>query len=343
MKKMKHEKQNRINDIGGSAMKRSVMMMPVMLAVACVSVVIGGIPEPNAIFYGQITLDGIPVTVATHPTLEIIGRVVLPLSEQEVGRYRMGENINAGDRYVLRAKLESLADGSTQSTTAALIGQTLRIYLSSDETKPVAEVVIPERGWIQELSLSQGIGCMIVAEVSPPCVVDARQPSLPDGLANPDNDGNLVADDREVRLTLSCDPVAAVLAAGDFGISVTGGTLPTIVGEPDFSGFEAILTLSTPPPPGQWTCFTLGASESCIGSLPGDADGNSTTSVTDVQALLAHLVDPITQPMDILQCDVDRSGSCGPADVLRAIDLLGGGGAYEIWRDRTLAVCPAPQ
>ena len=53
-----------------------------------------------------------------------VNGVVLP-----VGTYHMGDNAGAGDLYVLRIRVESLADGGTQSNDAALIGQTAQIYV----------------------------------------------------------------------------------------------------------------------------------------------------------------------------------------------------------------------
>jgi len=84
-----------------------------------------GIPEPDAILYGNVTLNGVPQTVADNVT--VTARV--DGVAQSIGSYKLGDNVPAENRYVLRMRLESLADGSTQSSNKAAVGQTAHIYI----------------------------------------------------------------------------------------------------------------------------------------------------------------------------------------------------------------------
>lgn len=118
-----------------------------------------GIPEPDAVLYGTITLDGRPVTA--DEGLMVIARVSgVPLP---VGTYQMGDNADAGDQYVLRIRVESLAGGETQSNDAALIGQTAQIYVKPGRgaEKLAASFKIASRGITEQRDLvaSSGNDC----------------------------------------------------------------------------------------------------------------------------------------------------------------------------------------
>lgn len=74
-----------------------------------------GLPEPDAVFYGAIALDGAFVTTTdTDVTVE------LSQTEQglAVATYRMGDDPTIGDRYVLRATVESSAPVNHPDATA---------------------------------------------------------------------------------------------------------------------------------------------------------------------------------------------------------------------------------
>jgi hypothetical protein len=117
-------------------------------------VVFAGIPEPDAILYGRVWVDGNPIGATDDVT--VIARV--DEAPDPVGTYHMGDNPAAGDLYVLRLRLESVADGSTQSANAALIGQTARIFVQqgSGPASQVAQLVIAGRGQILNLHLGPG-------------------------------------------------------------------------------------------------------------------------------------------------------------------------------------------
>ena len=67
----------------------------------------------------------------------------------------MGDNLNAGDNYVLRVKLENLVDGSTQSDNYALMGQDIRFYIRqpNNEELYASTASVTDRGMIQEFDL----------------------------------------------------------------------------------------------------------------------------------------------------------------------------------------------
>lgn len=286
------------------------------------------IPEPDAILHGRVFIDGNPVP-GSNTDVEIIGRVEVGGVEQEVGRYRMGDNADAGDQYILRVRLESLADGSTQSDSAALVGQTLRIYIKNgaEPGTLAGEFVISDRGLVQVLDL--GGTCVIAGAFPPNCAIDARQPSKPDGSVPGGWD--------RIELTLEgCSPSS--LEPGDFSVSVTGGTAPTIA---DFIPVDDTLTLvfDRKIPTAAWTRVTLNTTSTCIGSLPGDASGDGTSGPPDILWTIDCLNGVRT--CEKWQCDADRSNICGPPDILRVIDLLNGAGVYDPWLNRSLPPCPS--
>ena len=45
-------------------------------------------------------------------------------------------------------------------------------------------------------------------------------------------------------------------------------------------------------------------------------------------------------PWGVYGCDLDRSGSCAPGDILRVIDLLNGADAYDPWLGQSVQECP---
>ena len=127
-----------------------------LIAAALVSAAQAGIPEPDAVLFGTVTVDGRLVT-ADDDVMVIarVGGVPKP-----AGTYTMGERESAGDNYVLRIRCESLVDGSAQSDDAALIGQTAVIYVKVGRgaEKRAASFRISERGIAKEGDLAVTIG-----------------------------------------------------------------------------------------------------------------------------------------------------------------------------------------
>ncbi len=84
--------------------------------------------------------------------------------------------------------------------------------------------------------------------------------------------------------------------------------------------------------PGTWTIFThIPTGEAIrVGYLPGDVNGDGTSSPHDILTLLNIMlgVEPI-QPGKEYYVDINRNGLLEPYDILRLIDLLLGNGVYE--------------
>ena len=111
--------------------------------------------------------------------------------------------------------------------------------------------------------------------------------------------------------------------------------------EPEFGW--ATVTFSRPVTEGAWTCVTYLSEppvEVCAGPLPGDVDGNGIVESVDIMALVDHLTGVLDPPLRLASCDIDRSGRCGPADLLRELDLLGAAEAYSQWLGQTIPPCP---
>ena len=111
-----------------------------------------GIPEPDMTLFGEVTVSG--ESIGAHDNISIIARVSGD-PNSFVGAYRMGDNPLVGDYYILRVRLESLADGSSQSANAALIGQTVDIFVKPEHYLEVyaASVLVEARGMTQYLDI----------------------------------------------------------------------------------------------------------------------------------------------------------------------------------------------
>ncbi len=79
-------------------------------------------------------------------------------------------------------------------------------------------------------------------------------------------------------------------------------------------------------------------------SHPSNANGDATASAADVSALLAELQGTPTLPPGIYRRDIDHSGKFSGADLLEAVDLLNGAGAFTPWMGTPLptasGACP---
>ena len=97
------------------------------------------------------------------------------------------------------------------------------------------------------------------------------------------------------------------------------------------------------PAPGEWGCITyLPYDETvCVGSLPGDVNGNGTVETDDLLILIDNLNSDLNPRLDTLRCNIDRSRRCGPSDILRVIDLFAGAEAYQPWLGQGLPPCPS--
>jgi hypothetical protein len=166
--------------------------------------------------------------------------------------------------------------------------------------------------------------CNVESSLPPNCAIDARYPTGPDGRTPAGWDA--------VEFTFNgvCDMSA--LGPDDFVSTIP---IDAVVAQ----GNVVTVQLARVIPAGEWTCIDHAASDTtvCIGSLPGDVGSDRTSNAADVLELIDELnTTRPPPPLEIWQCDVDRSGACIPADVLGVIDMLNAG-----WNNRTLPACPA--
>jgi hypothetical protein len=143
------------------------------------------------------------------------------------------------------------------------------------------------------------------------------------------------------QATLNFSASATGLTPASFEVSVVpaGGPVPAIMSVAP-NGNSALVTFTTPIPPGKWTRIRHVASNSstCLGFLPGDVNNDRTASPVDILKEIDHLNGvEMYQPY---QTDADRSGATNPADILRVIDLLNGADAFIVWNGMTLPVNP---
>jgi hypothetical protein len=132
-------------------MPRRVIAIVFLGALLTVSTVRSGIPEPDVVLYGQVFVNQLLQGAGTD--LTVLARadgVANPIAQ-----YRMGENQGVGDRFVLRLRIESSADGAPQSNNAARLGQIAHLLtrFGNGPEQPAADFVLGERARIQYLDL----------------------------------------------------------------------------------------------------------------------------------------------------------------------------------------------
>lgn len=167
----------------------------------------------------------------------------------------------------------------------------------------------------------------IVTSDPPDEAIDARQPSKPDG--------SFPVGWRQIDLTFSGDTCLMTDADFDAG----GGLARTpVVDRIEHTGQRSVrVVLQRDIEPGAWTTVThvdSGASVQ-IGYLPGDVSGDGIAEPADIPELI-RVIHGFGPTLPDWSTDIDRSGRLAPADVLRAVDLLNGADAYEVWNSRTL-------
>lgn len=85
-----------------------------------------GLPEPDTVFYGAIALDGAFVTAADS---NVVVELRLAEAGPAVASYRMGTESAIGDRYVLRAPMESARP--LANPAASVVGDTVWVAVRS--------------------------------------------------------------------------------------------------------------------------------------------------------------------------------------------------------------------
>ncbi len=169
----------------------------------------------------------------------------------------------------------------------------------------------------------------IVASDPPNGAIDAAQPSYLDG-SNPTGW-------RSVKLTFDC--ALKTLGPDDFSVSQEGGEgpAPTVADAAEVDAQTVMVTLSAPIEPGAWTSIVHDASgtQTRIGFLPGDVNGDGTSGLLDTFTLIDFL-NGAANPLPVWSTDIDRSGEANARDILREIDLLNGAEGFEVWNGRSL-------
>ncbi len=167
----------------------------------------------------------------------------------------------------------------------------------------------------------------IISMTPAECSVDPRQPSEPNGTP-------LYGwDSMELMFRLpGCR--TETLGLENFAVTQIPSGFPRIgIASLEPNGRFLTVRFSRIIVPERWTCLDFfpdggGSQRLCLGSLPGDADDDREALAAEDVPSIVDCVDETEVPCDTLRCDMDRSGRCAPADILRVIDLLQGADAY---------------
>ena len=142
---------------------------------------------------------------------------------------------------------------------------------------------------------------------------------------------------QEVRLSFS--ESIADLSIEDIVVEVIPDSVPppfveTLIDEVD----GVLVVLDRPIPPGHWTCFSVAGTvgRTCLGYLPGDANGDGLSASGDVLSLVDAINEVPGRLLPAYSADINRSGDVTGNDVVRLIDLLNGAGTFETWITRRL-------
>lgn len=151
-------------------------------------------------------------------------------------------------------------------------------------------------------------------------IIDARQPSDPDGSnVNELNSVLLTFDGDTIDLLPEDFSLVADPAVGISSVVAADRQLTIL--------FDAAIPIGT------WATLSHVDSpeDIALAHRPGDVDGNATTSIDDVTALISAL-DGSTQ-LPARSTDIDRSEATTAADLLRQMDLLIGAETYDPYLD----------
>ncbi len=329
-------------------MKRTTLFAAFMLATVWQTGAFAGIPEPDAILYGQIYIG--KGTVSAGEDVTVRAKVQRESETHVVGEYRMrdlidpahGENPQAGDNFVLRIRLETAVTGSPVSDNAVEIGQTAQIYVqqAAGPEQHVADLTLSERGMVVYMSL-------LVCDSTPPRIHHAAGESQTrpcTGYIDPrlesDNAVDLNRGVTEVSFVFT-RPVQKVGGgtpdAADFTVTQTGaGTPPTVTGVSTTDNVTFTVTLSGPPALQEWTTIIADVEDVC--GNPIESAGNMGPGVAE----------PDRIDIAFLPGDINQDGQVTPQDLINFRQFLAGGYHNEcedIWYfdiDRD-GVMPEPQ
>lgn len=126
---------------------------PLLLAATLARSSTAGLPEPDAVLWGTLTLDGTPITAQRTDVL-LLARD--PESNTTLASYRMGASPAAGDHFVLRIPLQSDLPPPPLPTSARL-GSQIEIQVAA-ALQPLGQqpVSLTARGLFQRLDLNLG-------------------------------------------------------------------------------------------------------------------------------------------------------------------------------------------
>jgi hypothetical protein len=168
--------------------------------------------------------------------------------------------------------------------------------------------------------------------------VDARQPHWPSDA------GELQGIDRIIVDAPGCTANVNCWTLSDTSTASPGNEITNVLINPDRT---VTIQLLRPITPGAVTTLTYkgNGTSAQFTSHPGNVNGDGQSNAGDITAMidiLNGILDPRWGPYS---ADVDHSGRTGPADILRVIDLLTGGGAFAPgWNDSVRpindGICP---
>ena len=181
-----------------------------------------------------------------------------------------------------------------------------------------------------------------VAFVNPPSgIVDARQPNAPGNPAVLQGFQTFTVTAPAAAATSCWTPCETRIAGTPNAIAnvieAPAGTYTIALSRPISAG--AVTTLTYAPSAGAATTgfFT---------SHPANVNGDSAAAPVDILDLIDHLNGVRVPPLNVWQCDIDRSVLCAPADILTEIDLLNGASGFAVWngtpRPSATGLCPQP-
>ncbi len=181
----------------------------------------------------------------------------------------------------------------------------------------------------------------IVSAIPPSGIIDARQPSPPNGV--PLQGIGIGSELVQVQM-----PEGLTGAVGCFEVCETSaGGLPAIeIAEVQELGAGLYsIRLNRAITPGAVTTvrYAGGTGHVTYTTHPANANGDNSASPVDILAIIDMLNGVLNPPHGIYSRDIDRSGVPNPADILRVIDLLNGADAYVVWNGTALpstAGCP---
>lgn len=137
-------------------MKKNIfqpLLLLIIMAMLFAPALSAGVPEPDNILYGSITLGNQPVT-AEHKNIVVEAR--RSASGPAIARYRMGDNAQFGNFYSLRISLESATP--LLDLDASLTGDNLFIVvLDAGGVRQQATFKVANRATVQRLDLGGAV------------------------------------------------------------------------------------------------------------------------------------------------------------------------------------------